>query len=207
LGLLLCIVVLGLEAGRLHGLADTLAPAVPGAFDAAFVAWGPLIEEIEKIAAIVLAARITATALSVRSGIAIGLAVGVGFAAAEVGLYAAQAYADHQPDPIATVLAVRIAFGGFGLHAATAGLLGAAIGSRRSPATAMAMGLLALGTHMVWNLAGPSMFGATTGALVRLLDSYSPFVLWLASLPVAAILVAPATVAMVGAWRGGRRPG
>jgi RsiW-degrading membrane proteinase PrsW (M82 family) len=206
IGWLAIIVVLAAEAGRMHSIAEAVVgPPGPSSFDTAFVVWGPLIEEGAKVAAILIAARIAGVVIGVRQGILLGLAVGIGFTAAEVGLYAAFGLADGQSDPIATAVAVRVAFGGFGLHAATAALLGAAIGLRQSPAVATGLVIVAVATHAIWNLVGPSMFETVGNTLSKAVGSITPLVLWVASLPVACLLVGPAAVVLLTVWRRDRR--
>lgn len=218
LGILAVLVVTRLNTAIVEVTAlDSWRDRLP--FDPVVVLLAPALEEPSKAITILTFAWLVRRRVSfgVREGIVAGIAIGLGMTAVEAGLYAQLAYADGAGAIYGTVIAARFGAFGFGLHVATAGLLGAAIGAtltspdrgRRRTQVLAAAFILALVTHAVWNLVGSTAVSEVVALIApppdfSLSEPVSQPLIWIGSTLVNLTFFSPILAILVVAWRRSR---
>jgi RsiW-degrading membrane proteinase PrsW (M82 family) len=187
----------------------------PADFDINGIVIAPVIEETAKLVVIALLLRFFVARAGVREGIVVGLAVGVGATIAEAGIFTQIVDANDGGQVFGSVVALRLALFGLGLHAATAGLIGAALGYRRSPQGRSTPSLpvvltvtfvAALAIHALSNAALGQVLDPILMALVPSPDfgAAEPLphqLFWLASSAASLFLLWPVYLALALAWR------
>jgi RsiW-degrading membrane proteinase PrsW (M82 family) len=193
-----------------------LDKAVDLPFDVLSLVLAPLLEEPMKLLAVVVVAVLVRRyrGFGVREGIIAGALVGLGANALEVSVNTQLAYADGREPMYGTILALRAGLFGFGLHATTTALLGAAVGfvSGRGHGLDRAAILVVLGAlvvaavgHVCWNLVGNDVSQAVLRAITPTIDFNQngplPQVrIFIASSVASLVVMAPSLVILVVAW-------
>jgi RsiW-degrading membrane proteinase PrsW (M82 family) len=192
-------------------------PAPDGGIDAFGVIVAPLVEEPAKLFALFAIAFLLGRRFGVRQGIVLGLLVGIGATLLETGAYLQVGYANGGGAVYGTIIALRFGLFGLGLHATTAALLGAGLGSalsvgrgRRRIGVVLLALAAAVAIHVLWNVWASRLTFELVTAWTPEPDfgSSEPFahhVVWIASSVVtAALLLGPALILAI-AW-GSARP-
>lgn len=188
-------------------------------FDPIMILVAPPIEEAAKLGAVagyLLLVRRRAS-VGVREGLVAGLLVGLGANAVETGAYVQLGYGAAHGAMYGSIIALRFGAFGLGLHVATSGVWGVAIGAvlegRAGRPVMVLVGALAatLATHVIWNLFGTTLVRRAIDAIAPPPDPMwnepiSQPHIWLASTAVGLLLVSPIIVFLVVAWKraGGR---
>ncbi len=188
-------------------------PAPDGSIDVFALIVAPLVEEPAKLLALFAMAFLLRPRFGVRQGIVLGLLVGIGATLIETGAYLQVGYANGGGATYGTIIALRFGLFGLGLHATTAALMGAGLGSTLSVGPGrrrIGVVLLALAgavaIHVVWNLwASRLTFELVTAWTPEPDFTWSePFahhVIFVGSSVVTAVLLLPAAIALAVAWR------
>ena len=188
-------------------------PAPDGGLDVVAVIVAPLVEEPIKLLALVALALMLRPRFGVRQGIVVGLLVGIGATLIEAGAHLQGAYAVGNGATYGTIIAVRFGLFGLGLHATTAALIGAGLGSAlsagpgRGRMRVVAIALAgAIAIHALWNLWSSRLTFELVSAWTPEPDfaSFEPYahhVVWAASSLVTAALLLPASLVLAAAWR------
>ncbi len=194
-------------------------PGPDGGLDVVSVIVAPLVEEPFKLLALVAVASLMRPRFGVRPGIVLGLLVGIGATLIETGAYLQGAYAYGNGATYGTIIAVRFALFGLGLHATTAALIGAGLGSAVAGGTRrgyirIGIVLLALTgavvVHIVWNLWSSRLTFELVNAWTPepdfgSVEPYAHHVIWVASSVVTAVLLLAPALILAIAWRRARR--
>ena len=192
-----------------------LVPGLPagGGIDAVALVVAPAVEEPAKLLALAAMAGLLRPAFGVRQGIVVGLAVGIGATLIETGAVLQLRYVNGSGTIYGSIIALRFGLFGLGLHATTAALIGAGLGyavsagpGRRRMAVVLLAVAGAVAVHALWNLLASRLTFELLTALTpepdfRGPELYAHHVIWVASSIVTAILLAPAAISLVAAWR------
>jgi RsiW-degrading membrane proteinase PrsW (M82 family) len=201
---------LGIVVMQLTGIGISGDPAD---FDVNGIVIAPVIEETAKLVVIALLLRFVVARVGVREGILVGLTVGLGATIGEAGIFTQIVDAGDGGQVFGSVIALRLALFGLGLHAATAGLIGVALGYRwsgrstlRWPAVLAVAFVAALALHALSNAATGQILAPILMALVPSPDfgALEPIphpLFWLASSAASLVLLWPAYAALALAWR------
>ena len=167
----------------------------------------PLVEEALKLLAVAVALRLGSPRSGTRTGLLLGAAAGIGMTVGETVQYATLARLPSSDESGLATIALRFSLLGFGLHATTTAVSGAALGAwlarggRRAGLGIFLGGfLLAVATHGAWNTAIGPVGTAVAGWVVPPLDP-SPFA-WYVIGSIASIpFLAPSWTVLAVAWR------
>jgi RsiW-degrading membrane proteinase PrsW (M82 family) len=190
-------------------------PAPDGGIDVVAVIVAPLVEEPAKLLALVALAVLLRPRFGVREGIVLGLLVGIGATLIETGAYLQVGYANGAGAIYGTIIALRFGLFGMGLHATTAALMGAGLGSAVTGVGGRGNGrigmvLLALAgavaIHALWNLWASRLTFELVNAWTPEPDfgssePYAHHVIWAASSLVTAVLLLVPGFVLANVWR------
>jgi hypothetical protein len=185
-------------------------PLAAGAFDLDGLVVTPVIEELLKVAAVALAFRWVRPSL--RAGIVLGAAAGVGMTLLETAHWiTVSAILAAGADDWA-IVALRFALAGFGLHATTTAISGGALGAWLGrgghrvgrPGLVVAGLVVAMAIHGAWNAWAPGLIDAAVAPTLAAGRRPAPFDLFITASAVAAVLLAVPYLVLAIAWLRGR---
>ena len=206
------VVIMASVTGRLVGIASGTFDAPDQGLELASVLIGPALEETSKAATVLVVALLAGWRAGPRAGIALGAAAGLAVAIAEAALYVQLNVAYGDSTAYGTVIPVRLALFGLGVHVVAAAIAGAGVGAwivgdrrRRLPLLAGCV-LAATVIHGIWILiASDVMTRLALGMTPKPdFDSAEPIpmtALFVASSVTGVLILALPVLALAIAWR------
>jgi RsiW-degrading membrane proteinase PrsW (M82 family) len=200
------VLVVGINGGRLQGLVFPPFSLV-GSFDWDLLLLTPLVEEVLKVLA-VGAVMVASGARKRRAGIVLGAAAGLGMTAFETAHYINAAYLLETSVWFGTLVALRFALLGLGMHAAATALAGLGLGAwlergrRRADLWMPFAGLLgAVGVHVTWNAVADAVISVVLDALIPAGGQQGPIDSFTAASITSTLLLVVPWMVLIAAWR------
>lgn len=208
-------VLVGINGGRIQGLVFPPFSLADG-IDWDGLLLTPVVEEILKGLAVVaaMAVMVTAGARSPRSGILLGAAAGLGMTAFETAHFIVAYYLLQSNAWFGTVIALRFAVVGLGMHATASAFTGLGLGAwlgrgslRRDAWMPLAGLAAAVALHALWNAVASDLIIELHRRLGPPGQVQQPVESFIAASLVSVLLLAGPWIVLAIAWRrGGTRP-